>query len=177
MYHMLQKCTIWSVFTIFCEDPLKVHYIKEIARKIKLAHTSVKKHLESLFSQDLVYRIKGERFIGFIANRDSEIFLFYKRISNLIKLKESGILDYIIHSCYPKAIILYGSYSRGEDIKESDIDILVLTKFRKPLSLEKFEAILKREVHLINVERVKNLNMELRNEIINGIKLYGYLTI
>lgn len=53
MYIMEQKSilksSIWKVFEIFVDEPLKINYIKEISRKIKLAPTSVKKHIEKIF--------------------------------------------------------------------------------------------------------------------------------
>jgi len=32
----------------------------------------------------------------------------------------------------PEAIVVFGSYARGEDTSESDIDIAVVTKKKKP---------------------------------------------
>lgn len=171
------KSNIWKVFEVFVEEPMKIHYIKEISRKINLAHTSVIKYLENLKKEGLIIKQKGERFFGFKANRDDNNFLFYKRISNITQIKESGLLDYLINSIYPQTIILYGSYFRGEDIERSDIDILIISKPQKKLDLEKFEKILKRKIHIIIEKDLKNIPKELKLEIINGLILYGYLNI
>ncbi len=175
MFIMEQKCSLLKVFSIFVEEPLKIHYIKEISRKINLAPTSVKKHLSYLLKQNLIFKKKGERFYGFVANRDNKDFLFYKKIFNILKLKESGFLDFLVNSLHPQAIVLYGSYFRGEDIETSDIDILIISKVKKKLALEKFEKILKRGIHLIIISSLKKLTPELKTEVINGLVLYGYL--
>ncbi len=175
MFTMEQKCSQWRVFNVFVKEPLKIHYIKEIAKKINLAPTAVKLHLNRLQKQNLLFKKKGERFNGFVANRDNENFLFYKKIANLINLKESGILDFIVNSIYPQAIVLYGSYLKGEDVEASDIDLFILTQTEKLLELKKFETSLQRKIHIILDKNFKKLSKELKLEIINGLVLYGYL--
>ena len=179
MYMMEQisifKSSLWKVFEIFVDEPLKIHFIKEISRKINLAPTSVKKHIQDLEKENIITRKKGERFYGYISNRDDDNFLFYKKIFNLIKIKESGLIKYLINLLYPKTLILYGSYFRGEDINESDIDLLIISNKKKDFNLEKFEKILKRKIHIIIEKDINKLNNNLKLEIINGIVLYGYL--
>ena len=179
MYTMEQKSifksSVWKVFEVFVDEPLKIHYVKEISRKINLAPTSVKKHLKDLEKQEIMVKKKGERFEGYIANRDNDEFLFYKKIFNLIKIKESGLVDYLIRLLFPKAIVLYGSYLNGEDVEESDIDLLIISKVKKSLELNKFEKLLNRKIHIIIEEDFKKLPDNLQSEIINGHVLVGYL--
>ena len=175
MFTMEHKSSLGKVFDVFVTEPLRTHYVKEIAKKIYLAPTSVKIHLGYLLMQNLIMKKKGERFFGFVANRDNSNFLFYKRMYNIIKLKESGLLDFLINSFYPRAIVVYGSYIRGEDVETSDIDLFIITKVKKRLILEKFEEILKRRVHIIVEDSLKKLSPELKMEVINGFVLYGYL--
>lgn len=179
MFTMVQtnafKSSIWKVFEIFVDEPLKIHYVKEIARKINLAPTSIKKHLENLEKEEIIIRKMGERFNGYISNRDYEKFLFYKQIFNKIKIKESGLIDYLINLIHPKTIVLYGSYDKGEDVEESDIDLIIISNVKKNLKLEKYEKILKRKIHLILENNINKLNKNLKLEIINGNVLQGYL--
>ena len=181
MFTMEQKTplkeSIWKVFEIFVDEPLKIHYIKQISKKINLAPTSVKIHLKKLKENKLITKKKGERFFGYKANRDYEDFLFYKKISNITKIKESGLLNYLIRSLYPQSISLYGSYLRSEDIEGSDIDIFIISKSKKRLEVEKFEKVLKRKIHIIIEKDFINIPKRLRLEIINGLVLNGYLSI
>ncbi len=179
MFNMEQKSIfiegVWRVFEIFVEEPLNLHFIKQISKKINLAPTSVKLHLKKLEEKNIVIKKKGDRFFGYVANRDNEDFLFYKKMFNMIKIKESKIIDYIKNTIYPKTIVLYGSYSRSEDIEKSDIDLLIISKTKKILELEKFEKILKRKIHIIIKKQFSALNNPMQTEIRNGIVLYGYL--
>ena len=173
MYMIEQKCSLWKVFQVFVAEPTKTHYIKEISRKVKLAPTSVRIHLKELEKQNFIIKEK-DRFPGFKANRENQEFLFYKSMDNLIQLKKSGVLERITEKIHPKAIVLLGSYQKGEDIEESDIDLFISTKVKKDLELNDFESKLKRKIHLLQGD-LSNLNKELRSEIINGMILYGYL--
>ena len=175
MFIMVQKSSQEKVFNIFVEEPSKIHYVKEISKKINLAPTSVKNHLIRLEKQNLIHKEKGERFNGFIANRDNEGFLFYKKIANIKNLRESKLLQFLVESIYPDSIILYGSYLRGEDVESSDIDFIIFTKKGKKLNVKKFEKILKRRVHIMIEKSLDSLPNELKKEVINGSTLYGYL--
>ena len=179
MYIMEQKSilksSIWKVFEIFVDEPAKIHFIKEISRKISLSPTSVKKHIEDLEKSQMIVRKKGERFFGYIADRDNEKFLFYMKIFNIIKIKESGLLTSLSSALYPKAIVLYGSFFRGEDTEESDIDFFILSEKNKHLNLEDFEKKLKRNIHLIIEPNLKKVNKNIRLEILNGLVLEGYI--
>lgn len=168
------KTSIWKVFEVFSKNPLKIHFIKEISREINLAPTSVKKHITDLEEEGIIIKKKGDRFYGYMANRESEKFLFYKKILNLITLKESGLVEHINNLTHPKTTILYGSYLKGEDISESDIDLFIISKTKKDVKLDNFEKILKRKIHLIVEEDIKKINKNLKLEIINGLVLQGY---
>ena len=105
MYMILQKCSIWKVIEIFFLEPTKSHYIKEISRRINLAHTSVKKHLLDLIELGLIETVKDEIFKSYKAKRENPKFIFYIKINNLIQLKESGLTD-LLKEHYPKSVVL-----------------------------------------------------------------------
>jgi len=168
---MVQKCSLLEVLKIFFIEPTTIHFIKEISKKIHLAPTSVRKHLNSLLKSGLIKRKKAKPFNGFIADRENEDFIFYKRVYNLYSLKE--LKNFLINKLYPKLIVIYGSYALGEDVEESDIDLLILTKTKKEINLEKFEKKLKREIHAIILENLNKIDKNLLNKIYAGIVLYG----
>jgi len=165
---MIQKCSQWKVLRIFFLEPTRIHYIKEIARKIGLAHTSVKKHLLEIANEGLIKKTKGEIFSGYKADRENPEFIFYKKINNLIELKKSGIIE-IIKERYPKSIILFGSYEKGEDIETSDIDLFIDSK-KFDIETEKLEKSLNRGIHIIfKGEESKSLS----EGILQGTLLFG----
>jgi len=168
---MEQKCSYLKVSEIFFIEPTTTHFIKEISRKINLAPTSVRNHIKDLLAKNLIKKKKAKPFNGLVANRENEDFIFYKRVYNLYSLKQ--LTDFLISTFWPKLIVVFGSYTKGEDIEKSDIDILIISKTKKEINLERFEKNLKRKINLLIVEKLEKLDKNIIKKIYNGTVLYG----
>ena len=149
---IIQKSSLWKVAEIFFIEPTKVHFIKEISRKISLAPTSVRKHLKTLINEGLIQKVESDPFRGYKAIRENPEFIFEKKIANLILIKSSKIIEKL-NEKYPKSIILFGSYDKGEDIETSDIDLFIDSKTFK-FNNQNFEECLNRKLHLIFKDKV-----------------------
>ena len=175
---MLQKCNMWKVGAIFFREPIKKHYLMEISKKSKLAHTSIKRYLLLLKKDSIIKESvekKGnKRYPLYQANFDNIEYKFYKKIYNLCQLKNSGLISFLKKKLMPNVIVLFGSYAKGEDTDESDIDIFVECQQEK-IILSKFEKYLGRYIQLHFKRKFQDYPKELRNNIINGIILNGYL--
>jgi len=170
---MIQKYSDLRVLEVFFKKPTTTHFIREISREIKLAPPSVKIIINNLIKQELLKPKKSKPFDGYVANRENDAFLFYKRAHNFLSLY--NLKNLIVESIHPKSIILFGSYSRGEDIETSDIDILIISKVKKEFKLSEIEKKLKRKINIMVVEDLKKLDSLILNKIYNGIILYGGL--
>jgi predicted nucleotidyltransferase len=168
---MKQKYSDLRVLELFFKKPTTIHFIREISREINLATTSVKKIIDNLIKQELIKPRISKPFNGYIANRDNDFFIFYKRFHNLLGLYE--LKDKLIEFLSPKSITLFGSYSRGEDIEESDIDILIISKIKKEINLSNLENKLKRKINIMIIDDLKKLDSIMIKKIYNGINLYG----
>lgn len=168
---MVQEYNYLRVLEVFFVEPTTIHFIKEISKRIKLAPTSVRNYIKKLLKNNLIKIEKSKPFDGFIANRDNNDFIFYKRVYNLYTLKE--LRDFLFESYYPKSIIVFGSYSIGEDVESSDIDVVLLSKTKKEIPLNKYEKKLRRTIHLLVVKDLKELSKNVRENVQNGIVLYG----
>ena len=173
MYQMIQKCGYMKTLEVFFKEPTQIHFIRSINNKIDLAQTSVRNHILFLLENKMIIKKKSNPFDGYVANRENEEFIFYKMIYNLSSLKE--LKDFIIRSCYPQSIVLFGSYLRGEDIEDSDIDLFVLSKNKKELILNEFEEVLERKINIIFSDSLENLDKNIQNKIKNGFVLEGEL--
>ena len=174
---MLKKDNITKVLEIFFDNPVPEgigFQLREISRKIKLAPKSVKLYLEELEKESLIIKKKHRihNYPVYYANRDDSYFKFLKRLNMLRRIKESGLLDYLDEKCMPDAIILFGSASRGEDIKGSDIDLYMQCDEKK-LDLSRYEKELGRKINLFFEKNFDRLSEELKNNIINGDRLKG----
>jgi predicted nucleotidyltransferase len=175
---MLQKSSLWKTASVFFDRPTEEHYLVGISRDINLAHTSVKKHLMHLVREGvIVERILergNRRFPVYTANINSREYRKHKKIANLISLADSGLIEHIEEKLMPRSIVLFGSYARGEDAEDSDIDLFVECR-QGGLKLQGFERLLKRGIQLHFNDRFTSYPKELKNNISNGIVMTGFL--
>ena len=69
---------------------------------------------------------------------------------------------------------MFGSYQKGEDVEDSDIDLFIECK-KEELDIKIFEKKLGRNIELHFNENFTSYPKELKNNIINGIVLSGFL--
>ena len=119
---MLQNSSIVQIAEVFFNEPTKQHYLIEISKKSKLAHTSAKKYILALKKDGIIKKNiekRGKRnFPSYIANLENPRYKLNKRIFNISKVLDSGLVEFLRDKLMPKTIILFGSYSRGEDIED-----------------------------------------------------------
>lgn len=168
-----EKFNALKVLEVFFKQPTTIHFIKEISKKINLSHPSVRNYINYFFKQRLIKKKKSKPFDGYIADRENQDFIFYKRVYNLYSLKD--LKDFLVRENYPRLITVFGSYSLGEDTKDSDIDIVLVSgnKIRKQEQIKEFENKLDRKIHLIFVKDFNELDKNIRKKIKKGIVLYG----
>lgn len=177
---MLKKDNMHKILKMFYDDPLPTggFQLREISRRIDLAPLSVKNYLNELLKEKLIieekHRIHG--YPVYYANRDNPYFMTLKKLDTVLSIEECGLLDHLYEKCMPNAIILFGSASLGDDTKESDIDIFLICKETK-LDLEKYERSLSRSIHIQFSNEFGKLSKELRNNILNGIIMKGYIKV
>ena len=168
---MVQKSSYMAVLEIFFLEPTAIHFIREISKRISLAPTSVRNNISAMLKEGLIKKKSANPFNGFVANRENEDFLFYKRVYNLYSLRE--LAKHLSSQYCPKLIAVFGSYGRGEDVEESDVDIAIVSKPINSMNLSKYEEKLKRKIHCIVMEDISKLEPNMRKKVYNGIVLFG----
>ncbi len=169
-----------NILEYFIKNPEREFHIRELARLTKKSPTTISKYLSNYKKQGLLTSKKRFKHILFKANSEYLLFKDFKIYSNINNLRKSGLIEYLRDEFnHPEAIILFGSYRKGEDISVSDIDILVITPLKKKVELEKFEKVLNRKIQLFlysnnEIDKMKVNNKELLNNMINGIVIYGF---
>ncbi len=159
------------VLEVFFREPTTIHFIKDISKKIGLAHTSVRNNIYDLAKRGLILKTKSKPFDGYVANRENDDFVWSKLSYNILSLKE--LCGNLAKELYPKTIVLFGSYSRGEDIESSDVDILIISKVRKEINFAGFEKLLKRNVRPVIIDKLSQLDENIQKKVLNGFVLYG----
>ncbi len=152
--------------------------VRQIERELKLPLPSVIRYTKELEKEGILKKEETSGAVFFSSDRTSKYFLLEKRLFNIKLLFESGLMDFIIKEYSNPVIIVFGSYSKGEDIENSDIDLYIQSSSKKEIKLEKFESILKRKIQVFVYSNINKINNDhLANNIINGIILNNFLEI
>ena len=120
---------------------------------------------------------KKEKITEEVKPAFNDKFYLIKKIYNIYFLYNNGLINYLKNFYEePKAIILFGSYSKGLDTEKSDIDICILTNKKDMPDLTDFEKKLNRKINLVNSD-VNSMGKEFKNSLANGIVLEGYIQL
>jgi len=152
--------------------------VREIEKLLKLPLPSVIRYCRELQTEGILITIKTGNVIFYTGNRANSNFLLEKKLFNIKLIYDSGLIEALKIELSNPPIILFGSYSKGEDIENSDIDLYLETPSKKEINLKKFEEILKRNIHTLRYKDLKEIkNPNLSNNIINGITLNNYIEV
>ncbi|MEK6874166.1 MAG: nucleotidyltransferase domain-containing protein [Nanoarchaeota archaeon] len=162
-----------EVFSLLCTRAGEKLSQREIAKLLNVSPTAISKIVKNLIKKKLV-KMEKTKTINFISfNRDEPRAIELKRAENLKMIYLSGLSDYLEEQLAGATIILFGSYSRGEDTKASDLDIAVIGRMDKMLNLETFKKLLNRPINTNFYGSWKLIHKHLKNNILNGIILHG----
>lgn len=164
-----------EIFRLLCVKAGNTLNQREIARLLNVSPTAIAKSLPLLEKEGLIIYQKGKNINlnSIQLNRDSEKAIFYKKTENLKLIHESGIINFLEDKFPGTIILLFGSYSRGEDVTKSDIDIAIIGTKMKETDLTEFEKRLEREINLNFYDSFKDIDKNLKNNMLNGTVLAG----
>lgn len=169
---MFKNNNKYKLLKVFLDEPLEGFRLRELGRASGISPASVLNYLREFEKEGFIIKYEKRGIPFYKAERDDEGFVLYKRLSIMYELEECGLIEHLWHELCPEAIVLYGSYAKGESIESSDIDIFIIGKEKK-INISKFEKKLDKEVHLM-FDDVKKIPKELKNSLVNGIVLRGY---
>lgn len=179
-----------SKFTLLQQEILRYLFVKAgasfnargLARPLERTQAGIIKALPKLAKEDLV-KIKKDKNSGrwsIELNRDNSKAIALKRAENLKMIYESGLVDFLEEKFPGTTIILFGSYSRGDDVwtneteeHKSDIDIAVIGTKEKETALTKFDKLLERTIIINFYSSFKEIHKHLKDNILNGVLLAG----
>ena len=173
---MLQNYNRYKLLKVFLDNSTESFRLRELSRMSKISPPSVLNYLKEFEKQDLIKRYEKRDVPFYQANLDNEDFIQYKKLSILFELHDSGLIDFLWEKLSPEAIILYGSQIKGESTENSDIDLFIIGR-EKRIDIEKFQKKLNSEIHLLFEKNPINISKELKNNLINGVVLKGYLKL
>jgi len=168
-----------EIFKLLCIKAGEKLNKRQISKLLKVSPTAIAKSLPLLEKEELIKIIKnkGINLTSIELNRDNQKTMLLKRVENLRFIYESGLLEYLEDGFTGGTIILFGSYSRGDDTTTSDIDIAVVGRKEKEVNLTKYEKDLQREIRINFYSSFKEIHKHLKENIFNGIVLVGGISL
>lgn len=154
-------------------DPLRLYYQREVANEADISVGSANRVLPDLVSNGLVMKEEKGKIHIYRYNIDDPAARQLKVLFNVLELKEmvEGIKP------HAKRIIVFGSCSRGTDVKDSDVDLFILTDEKDVVteSLRSFN--IRRSISPIIVDandyvNLRNQDRPLYDEVLGGITLW-----
>src|SRR3989338_11190745 len=148
---------------------------RQIANFLGVTQPAVMKAIPELEIENLinVKQDKETKRWSIEFKKNNHKIMQLKRIDNLRQVYESGLVDFLEKEFAGANIILFGSYSRGDDIKSSDIDIAVIGRKKKIVDLFKYEQLLERTININFYKSWRSIHKNLKENICNGIVLIG----
>jgi predicted nucleotidyltransferase len=115
--------TFMTIFQLFLADPMQEYHEREAVRKTRVSKGSANKILRLLADLDFLTREKRGRMIFYRLNPKEPLARHFKVLVNVYTLKKTT--DALKQ--YSRRIILFGSCAQGTDVRERDLDLLILT--------------------------------------------------
>lgn len=187
-YQMLYNETAkLRVLSILFKYPEKEFSLSDLAKEAGVAKANIGEILENLSNIKFIEIIKLARIWRIKANQKNFEFIKNKITFNLGIIYSTNLVEFLVNYFKnPKAIVLFGSFRKGDDISTSDIDIAIETtrleedktrlKSLESRELKQFEALIGRKIQIHLFDR-KSVDINLFNNIANGIALWGFLEV
>ncbi|MEK6873651.1 MAG: nucleotidyltransferase domain-containing protein [Nanoarchaeota archaeon] len=170
-------------FTILQQEILRFLFLMSgksfnariLSKHLNVSQTAISKALPYLEKKNLIKisKDKESKRWSIELNRENKHVLNLKRAENLKMIYESGLVEFLSEKFPTSTLILFGSYSFGEDTFDSDIDISIIGAKEKNISLFEFNKKLRRTISINFYKDFKEINKNLRENIFNGIILKG----
>ncbi|MBU2102767.1 MAG: nucleotidyltransferase domain-containing protein [Candidatus Omnitrophica bacterium] len=171
--NIFQATNSLKVLSYLAQHPGKEFLNSEIQKATFASRIGVYFALRGLIRRKLVSGVKRGRAIFYTMARDDVVVRQFKILTNVLALRP------IISKLKPSSrkIILYGSYSRGENDPLSDIDLFVFSKepqvtkaaISSVKSKQKIQAVVKTSSEVANFKESEKVFMQ---EVERGIILW-----
>lgn len=159
----------YGILKCFYDSPLSAFSVRELAKKTKLPSSTVQRYLQEMKKKKIL-NSDGTLW-------DSPSMRFRKAFFMMDKIVDSGLLEHLEFHYKPRVVVVFGGVRKGEYDKNSDVDIFVESDVSEEMNLSKFERKIGHKIDLFVKKSVNDLQVNLRNNVLNGIKLSGYLDV
>ena len=178
----------WKVLQWFFSYPSNEIGLNDLSAALSVAKTTAKRVVLQLEKETFLRKEVLGKIWRISCNQNHNYNSSKKIAYNLMMIYNSTIIENVhelVQSEFgqtPRAIILFGSYRKGDDNEKSDIDIAVEvldTKNLKIYKLGEFQKFGYRKNVTVNVHTFSRtkIDINLFANIVNGIVLEGFLEV
>ncbi len=161
----------------FFLNPTAKLRVRQIERLVEVPLPSVIRYVKELEKEGILKRSEIAGITVYSADRTSKSFLLEKKLSNIRRLYSLGLIDLFNKEFNNPAIVVFGSYAKGEDVENSDIDLYIEAQAKK-MDFKELEKRLGRKIQVFMHKNIYKIgNKELANNIMNGIVLNGFVEV
>lgn len=160
----------------FYKNPASEVHLRELAETIDVSPGFVSKHISSLLEKGIVAEKREGNMRIFSADTSSSRYRRSKRAFNIREILISDLVPHLENRLYPDALVLFGSYLKGTDKEDSDIDIAVVDGRKETPDLSAYEKKFERRIKLTHISPNK-AEPEFLETLANGLVLSGYLEV
>jgi predicted nucleotidyltransferase len=172
-----------KIVEILFRYPEKEFSLSDLAREAGVAKANIGNILGEFQEAGLISIEKLSKIWRIKSNQTNWLYVRSKIIYNLNFVYKSGLVEFLVDSFNnPKAIVLFGSFRKGEDLSNSDIDIAIESEDVKEYKiiglreLSEFENNIERKIQ-IHVFNRDSIDIGVFNNVANGILLWGFLEV
>ncbi|MBI3190087.1 nucleotidyltransferase domain-containing protein [archaeon] len=152
-----------------------------LAIHLEVSQPAIAKAMPMLEKHELIHieKDRNSKRLSIRLNRDNPLVIGIKRADNIRQVYESGLAEFLREKFPSCTVILFGSFAKGEDTSKSDIDIAVVGAKNNAIThdMTSFEKKLMKEVRINFYRSFKSINTELRNNILGGILISGWVEL
>ena len=137
-----------KIIELFFEEPTRQWHFEEMLKEAKITRSKADSWLKKLIREKMIKRIKEKNKMPYyVSNYESPEYKNKKRIFALNRLYESGLLNHLYSLRKSKTVILFGSFSRSDWYRNSDVDIFIYGD-EEGLKIMNYELKLHRNIQL-----------------------------
>ena len=162
-----------KILYALASDPMRAFYQREVAKEAEVSVGSANRTLKVLAEKELVTKEKRGKIFLYKFNTESTVA---RQIKILFNVNE---LDELVRTLkkYSTRIILFGSCAEGNDVKDSDIDLFVLTSEKGTVKkiINSYETLRKIAPIIVDANdfvKMRNEDKPLYDSILRGIRLW-----
>jgi len=170
---LIYSTSLQKVLYFLLEHPNEKYFDREISRLSGVSKAATNFALRDLMAVNLVSREKKGRMYFYHVDTRKYLIKHLKITQNLINIQPLAQKV----KPFSSKVILYGSCAKGENLKDSDIDLFILSREPQRIKDLIYKSPLRRKIQYIvntpqQLAKLKKDNPVFIKEISNGINVH-----